>query len=49
MILSSVWDDWREPNDSRELGSDEPNRVLEEHFCPVGDFDGFYRLYRRCR
>jgi len=49
VILSSVWDDWREPNDSRELGSDEPNRVLEEHFCPVGDFDGFYRLYRRCR
>lgn len=49
VILSSVWDDWREPNDSRELGSDEPNRVLRKHFCLVGDYDGLYRLYRRCR
>ncbi len=48
VILSSVWEDWREPNDSRELGSDEPNRALREHFCLVDDYGGLYRLYRRC-
>lgn len=49
VILSSVWDDWREPNDSMDPGSDAPNRALREHFCLVGDYDGLYRLYRRCR
>ena len=49
-ILSSVWNDWDEPNDARKVGPDEPNRVLREQFCLVGKFgkDGLYELYRRC-
>jgi hypothetical protein len=47
IVLSSVWDDWDEPNDSRKLGSDEPNRVLEAQFCQVGDYGGLFRLYTR--
>ncbi|MGQ0805117.1 MAG: hypothetical protein ACT4PI_14800 [Actinomycetota bacterium] len=48
-ILSSVWNDWEEPNDSRDFGSDEPNRVLKEQFCLVDTYgDGLYELYERC-
>jgi hypothetical protein len=38
VILSRVWDAWAEPNDSREIGSDEPVRVLEDRFCLVGSY-----------
>jgi len=48
-ILSSVWKDWDEPNDSRKPGSPAANRVLREHFCLVHDYGGLYELYRRCR
>jgi hypothetical protein len=48
-ILSSVWDDWDEPNDSRKLGSDKPNQVLHDHFCKVEQFGKLYTLYKRCR
>jgi hypothetical protein len=48
LILSSVWDDWDEPNDSRIPGSNEPNEVVDELFCEVGDFGGLYRLMARC-
>ncbi len=37
-ILSGVWNDWSEPNDSRKFGSDAPNRVLARDFCLVGSF-----------
>jgi hypothetical protein len=48
-ILSSVWNDWEEPNDSRDFGSDEPNRVLKRDFCLVDTYgDGLYELYERC-
>jgi len=48
-ILSSVWSGWEEPNDSRDFGSAEPNRVLREQFCLVGTYgDGLYELYERC-
>ncbi|HUF83839.1 MAG TPA: hypothetical protein VMQ81_04515 [Acidimicrobiia bacterium] len=48
-ILSSVWNDWEEPNDSRDFGSDEPNKVLKEKFCLVDTYgDGLYELYERC-
>ncbi len=48
-ILSAVWNDWDEPNDSRDFGSDEPNQVLEEQFCLVDTYGrGLYHLYRRC-
>jgi hypothetical protein len=48
VILSAVWLDWSEPNDSRNVGSDEPVKVLEEQFCLVGEYDGLYELYERC-
>lgn len=48
VVLSTVWDAWDEPNDSRKVGSDEPNQVLEEQFELVREYgDGLYRLYRR--
>ncbi len=55
VILSSVRDDWVEPNDSRDFGPDEPNQVVARDFCQVGSFGkglfgrGLYELYRRCR
>lgn len=56
VILSTIRDDWNEPNDSRLFGPDEPNEVLREEFCLVqefgpGPFDperGLYELYLRC-
>jgi len=47
VILSRAWDGFHEPNDSRELGSPEPNRVLRARFCSVLD-TGTYELLRRC-
>jgi Dolichyl-phosphate-mannose-protein mannosyltransferase len=49
VILSSIWDDWEEPNDSRKEGSREPERVLARDFCLVGDYLGHYQLYRKCQ
>lgn len=54
VILSSIRDDWDEPNDSRLFGPDEPNRVIESEFCLVQSFGtglfgrGLYELYTRC-
>ena len=48
LILSSAWDNWDEPNDSRELGPDEPNEVVRDEFCLVDRFGPHYRLYERC-
>jgi hypothetical protein len=54
VILSSIRDDWDEPNDSREFGPNEPNEVIDEDFCLVGSYGeglfgrGLYELYRRC-
>jgi hypothetical protein len=54
VILSSIRDDWDEPNASRERGSDEPNRVLQEQFCLAGSYGeglfgrGLYELWLRC-
>jgi hypothetical protein len=54
VILSSIRDDWNEPNDSLVAGSDEPNRVLAEDFCLVESFGeglfgrGLYEVYKRC-
>jgi hypothetical protein len=49
-ILSSVWNDWDEPNDVRKLGSNRPNEILKRDFCLVESFGrgGVYELYRRC-
>ncbi len=48
LVLSSVWDDWSEPNDSRDFGSDEPNQVVRRDFCKLGDYQGQYELFERC-
>jgi hypothetical protein len=56
VILSTIRDDWNEPNDSLLFGPDEPNRVLARDFCLVGSFGidpfdpdrGLYELYTRC-
>jgi len=46
VVLSSIWRDWSEPNDSRRYGSLESSRVLAARFCQVGAFgDGIYDLY----
>jgi hypothetical protein len=37
-VLSRVWTNWDEPNDSRKIGSSDPVKVLEEQFCFVGSF-----------
>jgi hypothetical protein len=48
VVLSTVWDDWNEPNDSRTFGPDAPNEVLRKKFCMLGDFGGYFRVYQRC-
>ncbi|MFM8236534.1 MAG: hypothetical protein ACKOBG_02080 [Actinomycetota bacterium] len=48
VILSSIWDDWSEPNASVDRGSDRAARVLDRDFCPVGSYLRLYALYRKC-
>jgi hypothetical protein len=47
VVLSSGWEDWDEPNDSRVAGSDEPNEVLRRDFERVGEYGGLYELWLR--
>jgi len=47
-ILSKIWDDWSEPNDSRKVGSDKAEQVLARDFCHVGSYLGLYELYQKC-
>jgi hypothetical protein len=51
LILSHVWDPWDEPNASRDVGSDAPNKVVRENFCEVGKYGDlpYFLLYERCR
>jgi hypothetical protein len=54
VILSSIRDDWVEPNAARDFGSDAPNQVLQREFCKTGSWGqglygrGLYELYVRC-
>ncbi len=56
VILSTIRDDWNEPNDARKLGPSAPNQVLARHFCRAGRFGispfdpdrGLYEVYLRC-
>ena len=54
VILSSIRDDWDEPNDSRQFGPNEPNEVMDEEFCLVGSYGegpygrSLYELHERC-
>jgi hypothetical protein len=53
VILSSIRDDWNEPNDSQKFGSDAPNQVLTRDFSMAGSYGtglfgrGLYELYVR--
>jgi hypothetical protein len=55
VILSSIRDDWNEPNASLDVGSDQASQVLARDFCMVGSWGkglfgrGLYELYQRCR
>jgi hypothetical protein len=49
VILSRIWDDWSEPNDSRKVGSEKSVRVLTRDFCHVDTYLDLYELYRKCR
>ena len=54
VILSSIRDDWNEPNESDRFGPNEPNEVIEREFCLVQSFGtglygrGLYELYEKC-
>jgi hypothetical protein len=48
LVLSSVWDNWVEPNDSREVGSNKPNEIVARDFCRIGSYRDQYDLYERC-
>lgn len=54
VILSSIRDDWSEPNDSLLDGPNEPNEVLADEFCLVDSYGeglfgrGLYEVYDRC-
>ncbi|HUI48474.1 MAG TPA: glycosyltransferase family 39 protein [Acidimicrobiia bacterium] len=47
-ILSAIWDNWSEPNDSRKDGPDTTEQVLQRDFCHVGTYLNLYELYRKC-
>jgi hypothetical protein len=49
VILSTLWDNWDEPNDSLEVGSDAASQVLKDNFCQVGTYGAaLYYLYIPC-
>lgn len=49
VILSKVWKDWDEPNDSHFGHSDAANKVLDAKFCKIGDYSGLYELFVPCK
>lgn len=49
VLLTNFWTGWYEPNSSSEFGSDEPNQVVADQFCLVGNWeDALVLLYHRC-
>lgn len=48
VVLSRIWQNWDEPNDSAKLGDPTPNRVLRRKFCLVDTFEPWFEVYRRC-
>jgi hypothetical protein len=47
LILTTLWDEWHEPNTSREYGSSAPSRYVESAFCKRFQ-RGEYTLFVRC-
>lgn len=49
LILTNFWTGWFEPNASSDFGSTEPNEVVADRFCLVGNYDNaLVLLYQRC-
>jgi hypothetical protein len=48
VILSRIWEQWNEPNDSSNPGSAAATRVLERDFCLVGEYGNTFLLYTKC-
>jgi hypothetical protein len=54
VVLSSIYANWDEPNDSRKFGPNEPNEVIEDEFCLIESYGdgylgrGLFELYRHC-
>lgn len=48
VVLSRIYQEWNEANDSSRPGDPTPDRVLRERFCPVGTFAPWFDVYRRC-
>jgi len=48
VVLSRIWQNWDEANDSAKLGDPTPNRILERRFCPVDTFEPWFEVYQRC-
>lgn len=49
LILTNYWTGWFEPNDSSNFGSAEPNQIVADQFCIVGNYaDGLVMLFQRC-
>jgi hypothetical protein len=54
VVLSSIYANWDEPNDSRKYGPNEPNEVIEQEFCLIDSYGegyrgrGLFELYRHC-
>jgi len=48
VILSKIWEQWNEPNDSSNPGSPAASRVLKRDFCLVGEFGNTFLLYTKC-
>ncbi|MDQ1435716.1 MAG: hypothetical protein QOF59_2532 [Actinomycetota bacterium] len=47
VILSKIWDDWTEPNDSSKVGPATTQQVLERDFCHVGTYLNLYQLWQK--
>jgi hypothetical protein len=48
LVLTNAYDDWDEPNESRQLGPATANKEVATHFCAQGTY-GPYKVLTRCR
>lgn len=48
IVLSRIWQNWDEANDSAKLGDPTPNRILRRRFCAVDTFEPWFEVYQRC-
>ena len=49
VILSKIWDDWSEPNDSRKVGSaTRPSRCWPATSATSAATSDLYELYQKC-